>query len=163
MKKKISYIWDRINELIKIYDNYLFFHEGSSLNIVIDNDTISFYLFDDEKEDNFILTFDQSDKESFNYIGVKVIVRLFGNVLMYFDGITVYNKKHKENITISILNNDIKDIILKIISVQENEFINDDNKLLIDLKNKAKRKYPEEFVKLLNKRIDVSKEYLERK
>lgn len=158
----INEIWKKINKLLTIYENYLFFHENSDLNIIIDNDTISFYLFDEEKEDEFILTFDGKDKKSLNYISTKVIIKLFGNVLMYFDEMTIYNKKHKAHITISVLNEEIKQIVEQIISVQEQEFINDDNKIVKDLKSKAKRVYPGKFMKILSDRVDISKKYLQK-
>ena len=76
----INDIWNKINELLMIYEGYLFFHEDSSLNIIIDNDTISFYLFDEEKEDEFQIEFAGSDKKALKYISIKTIIKLFGNV-----------------------------------------------------------------------------------
>ena len=159
----INEIWNKINELLTIYEEYLFFHENSDLNIIIDSDTISFYLFDDEKEDEFILTFDGKDKKALNYISTKIIIKLFGNVLIYFDGMTIYNKKHKKQININVLNEDVKQIVQEIVSIQEQEFINDDNKIVKDLKNKTKRViYPGKFMKILSDRVDISRKYLQK-
>ena len=154
---KVDKIYKKKEELIIFYQNYLDNHEDASLDILIDDDSISFYLSDREKEDIFIITFNEEDIDTFNYLSIKIIIKIFGNVLMHLDGITLYNDKHKKNIRINILNDRIYDIVKKIIEVQDKVFINDDLPLVVDLNKKVKLSYPEEFMDILNKRIELSK------
>ena len=95
---KVDKIYNKLEELIIFYQNYLDNHEDASLDILIDDDSINFYL-----------------------------------------------------------NDRIYDIVKKIIEVQDKVFINDDLPLVVDLNKKAKLSYPEEFMNILNKRIELSK------
>ena len=76
---------------------------------------------------------------------------------MHFDGTVITNSKHKKNIRITVLNEDVNRIVKGIVTIQDSEFINTDLEVVKDLRKKANKKYPDSFVLELKDRINISK------
>lgn len=153
-------IYQKLEELVNYYENYLNKNNEAFVDIIIDDDSISFYLLDKIHEDNFIISFNEKDFNTFMFLSIKIIVKIFGNVLMHLDGVTLYNNVHRKNIKISVLNEKVYKLVKKIIDVQEKEFINDDLELIKELNKKASLKYPEDFMEILSERVNISKKIL---
>ncbi len=147
----INKIYDRLLELINHYEYYLSNNEAL-LNIIIDNSSISFYLNDDE----LILAFQPKEEDALNYLGVKIITKIYANVLMHLEENRIYNKHKKVNVY--ILDEKVLDIVRKLILIQEGAPITtDDINKYVKAPNKI---YPNSFDYLLKERIAITKKYL---
>lgn len=153
-------IYQKIAELIDYYESYLLKKEDATFNILIEEDTLSFYLSSDDKEDIFIIRFDEKDKNILYYLSLKIIIKIFGHVIMHLDNITLYNNVHKKNIKINILNNEVYNLVEKMIEVQEKDFISEELTFIKDINKRASKIYPSSFYKKLDERVNISKKML---
>lgn len=157
---KVRDIYVKLEDLILFYESYIIFHENASLDILINDDSISFYLLDGEKEDNIVITFDNEEKDALNYLAILIIIKLFGKVLIHFNDGVITNDKHKKNIRITVLNEDIKSLVEKIVNIQDSEYINTDLEVVKSLESKVNKNYPKDFILTLGDRISLSKKVL---
>ncbi len=148
-------IYEKIEELIDFYEKYLIKNKDAFLNVNLDNNNINFYIQDNDKEDNLILTFNNREKDLLDYLSMKIIIKIFGNVNMHLDGITLFNK-HKENIKINVLNERIMPYINIILDILDHEYINDHLSFVQNLAKKAKKVYSSSFYHELDERVKIS-------
>ena len=160
--KKAGEIFGLLGELLDYYEYYLMKHEQASLNIIIEDDAISFYLSSNNLDDEIVIHFDKKDEDTFAYLAIKIIIKLFGQVVMHLDDNILYNNVHKKNVKIILLSDKIRKIVEGLIRIQNDEFINDNLSEVRFLTKKANKLYPEKFALELKRRIDLSKELLKK-
>ena len=154
-------IENRINTLLDIYERKLV-DEKVLLRIYIYNDKIIFYLYWSGFIDEFIIRVPEYEEEMLLYLATKIIIRLFGKVMMHFDGKSLYNNVHLKNINVCIFNEKVKEIVNKLIELQGCEYINSNLPLVKELnKQVAKKKASRKYLKMLDKRLEKSRILLE--
>ena len=169
MKRYIDELVDRINELIKIYENYIWKSDDRNLVVVFQKDLIiSFYLFEKgELVDELYLSFEENEKHFYNAVCLRTFALLLGNVMVYKaddNEHNVYlNNSLKSYLAVIAGDNEVASLIDSLIEVQDKEIINKDNKIIKEVSKKVKKRLPN--VSVLNqieKRISLSREMLRR-
>ena len=169
MKRYIDELVDRINELIKIYENYIWKSDDRNLVVVFQKDLIiSFYLFEKgELVDELYLSFEENEKHFYNAVCLRTFALLLGNVMVYKaddNEHNVYlNNSLKSYLAVIAGDNEVASLIDSLIEVQDKEIINKDNKIIKEDSKKVKKRLPN--VSVLNqieKRISLSREMLRR-
>ncbi len=156
----VNTIYLKIAELINHYEDYLLRNNDALLNIIIENDVLSFYLSSNDKEDIFIIRFDEKDKNTLYYLSLKIIVKIFGHVIMHLDDLTLHNDAHKKSIKVDILNDEVYSIVKEIVNYQESVLCIEELPLVKDLDKKTSMIYPKSFYKVLDERVNISKKML---
>ena len=155
---------ERIYYLLDLYENNLINNNDVKLNIIMQDNVIAIYHNNIKYIDEFVLSFNEKEKDLYNYLCLKIIMKLFSKVVMHFDGYILTNPHHRENIKICILDDDIVKIVNYLISIQNDVFINDNLDIIKDLKKKSKHKFfGLKELYLLNRRIEMSEKLLKRR
>ena len=167
MNKFVDELSYRINELYKVYENYIWKKEGRRLAIVFQNNMIlTFYLFENnELVDELHLSFDKNEYNLFRAVCLRTFVMALGNVLVHkLDSEDVYyNDKRKPYLAVISKSDSITEIIDIMLETQETEIINKNNRMIQTLEKNIKRKvYNKQFLKELDTRIKLSDELLKR-
>ena len=167
MNKFVDELSDRINELYKVYENYIWKKDGRRLAIVFQNNMIlTFYLFENnELVDELHLSFDKNEYNLFRAVCLRTFVMALGNVLVHkLDSEDVYyNDKRKPYLAVISKSDSITEIIDIMLETQETEIINKNNRMIQTLEKNIKRKvYNKQFLKELDTRIKLSDELLKR-
>lgn len=169
MKRYIDELVDRINNLIKIYENYIWKSDDRNLVVVFQKDLIiSFYLFEKgELVDELYLSFEENEKNFYNAVCLRTFALLLGNVMVYKaddNEHNVYlNNSLKSYLAVIAGDEEVTSLIDSLIEVQDKEIINKDNKIIKEVSKKVKKRLPNVSVlKEIDKRIDLSREMLRR-
>lgn len=153
---------EQLSELYQMYENYMWKHEGSNLEVLIQDSTICFYLYDgSEVIDEIVLTFDSKENNLWNYLSLRVMLILFDNAVIYRDDNVLYNTVHKSYLKLTVNDDYILDMMDKIISMQYKVPIYGEMEFLEDMrKDLPWRLYPNKFMKRVNERIGISRKLL---
>lgn len=167
MNKFVDELSDRINELYKVYENYIWKKDGRRLAIVFQNNMIlTFYLFENnELVDELHLSFDKNEYNLYRAVCLRTFVMALGNVLVHkLDSEDVYyNDKRKPYLAVISKSDSITEIIDIMLETQETEIINKNNIMIQTLEKNIKRKvYNKQFLKELDTRIKLSDKMLKR-
>ena len=169
MKRYIDELVDRINNLIKIYENYIWKSDDRNLVVVFQKDLIiSFYLFEKgELVDELYLSFEENEKNFYNAVCLRTFALLLGNVMVYKaddNEHNVYlNNSLKSYLAVIAGDEEVASLIDSLIEVQDKEIINKDNKIIKEASKKIKKRLPNVSVlNQIDKRISLSREMLRR-
>ena len=157
----------RINELYKIYENYIWRKDGRRLAIVFQNNMIlSFNLYENEELiDELHLSFDKKEYNLYRLICLKTFIMALGNVLVHKldDENAYYNDKQKPYLIVISKNDGITELIDMTIEKQEDEIINYNHRFVKTLEKNIKgRFYDKKFLNELDTRINLSDIMLKR-
>ena len=157
----------RINELYKIYENYIWRKDGRRLAIVFQNNMIlTFYLYENEELiDELHLSFDKKEYNLYRLICLKTFIMALGNVLVHKldDENAYYNDKQKPYLIVISKNDGITELIDMTIEKQEDEIINYNHRFVKTLEKNIKgRFYDKKFLNELDTRINLSDIMLKR-
>ena len=167
MKRYIDELTKRIDELIKIYEEYLWKHEDSSLIVAFRDNTVVFNLCEGKEIiDEIYMTFEEKERKFYEAICLKTFAILLGNVMVYYDdeysnGYVVYHNEARKPY-LAVQSNDEKIISLldSVINDQETEIINN-HKIVKDYNKKVRKYLPNVGVlNVVDNRINISKEKL---
>ena len=149
---------NKLYELYKIYEEYIWKYNGRKLIVMFQNNMISFYLYQDNQVvDELDISFDNKEEKLYTSICLKTFIFLLGNVLIYKDNNIYYNNKHKDYLRVIVKDNRINKIINELVNNQINEVIDTKNNIIKN-NTKIKRKiYNKEFLNKLDTRIELSK------
>ena len=156
-------IIDKLNELYKTYENYIWQDKKNrKLIVVFQKDMmLSFYLYEDnEIVDELTLKFDNKEEKLYQSLCLKLFIILLGNVYIYKEDNVYFNIKHKNYLGVVVGNDKLNNIINELVLNQNEKVINKDNDII---KNKLlikNKKYSKSFLDELDKRIDLSKKML---
>ena len=165
MNKFVIELTDRINELYKTYESYIWNGKNRRLAIVFQNNmTLTFYLYEDnELVDELHLSFDRKEYDLYKAICLRTFVISLGNVLVHKleDEDAYYNDKHKPYLVVISKDKKINNLIDLILENQEKEIINYNTDIIKNTSSLVKRKvYDKNFLKQLDTRIRLSHEML---
>lgn len=169
MKKYIDELTKRIDELIKIYEQYLWKDEDSNLIVSFQDNMIMFNLCEDnEIIDEIYLSFEEKERKFYEAICLRTFALLLGNVRVYKDDIAndytmYYNESRKPYFAVISNDNNILLLINSLVDCQETEVISN-NQIIMKANKKVSRYLPN--ISVLNSfdnRIYITKEMLRKK
>ena len=163
MNRNIKAIMLRLNELYKIYETHAWQTKTRKLQILYNDLSISFYLFDDkELIDELVLTFPKKEADLYKAISINLFVNVLGNAIIYKDDSNIYlNPYRKPYLQIIAADLELKTIFDSLIELQKEENITLETNLVKEVNKKVKnRRYDKEFFNQLDKRVDLSDKML---
>ena len=164
MEKFLEDFVSSLDRLYYTYENYIWKNNDSKLDVLIQDNTISFYLYKDKEViDEIIFSFDEKEKSMYNYLCVRLLVILFGNVYIYNKDNIFYNDTHKSYLKLIVNDDNVFDIFNNIVSSQEDNSIGENMELVLGMREKLIRKrYYNQFIYQVNDRIELSRKLLRR-
>ena len=154
---------NRVINLYNMYERYTWKHENVKLNILIQDNSIGFYLYDDKDElDNLVLTFSGKENNLYKYISIKILLEMLNDVIVYIDENEFYNSVHKPYLRLIVNDEDIFNIMKDLVDRQLLEFINDNTDLIRNIRTSVVNPffYPNKVINKLDYRIRLSKKLL---
>ena len=164
MEKFLEEFVSSLDILYYTYENYIWKNSASKIDVLIQDNTISFYLYKDKEViDEIIFSFEEKEKSMYNYLCVRLLIILLGNVYIYNKGNIFYNDTHKDYLKLIVNDDIILDIFNNIVSKQEDKSIGENMDLVLGMREKLTRKrYYNQFIYQVNDRIELSKKLLRR-
>ena len=164
MDKFLDDVIKSLDDLYYIYERYMWNNNDSNLEVLIQDNTICFYVYKNkELIDEILLTFDDKERGIYVYICLRLLLILLGNVYIYNQDNLFYNNIHKKYLKLIVNDEFVLDSMIKIISMQDNIIINENMDLILDIRESLiRKKYSHDFVKKLNDRIDFSRKLFKR-
>jgi len=164
MEKFLEEFVSSLDRLYYTYENYIWKNDDSKLDVLIQDNTISFYLYkNNDVIDEIIFSFDEKEKSIYNYLCVRLLVILLGNVYIYNKDNVFYNDTHKTYLKLIVNDDNVLDIFKNIVSNQEDKVIGNNMDLVLRMRERLTRKrYYDQFIYQVNDRIELSKKLLRR-
>lgn len=156
---KPNVIVDKLNELYKIYEEYCWRHDELEIVVIFDDNTITLYLNNQiDNMDTFCLSFNKREKKIYKYVSLKFFNLLLGDVYIYNDDDTFYNKKHKPYLMVIINDEDIlKNVNYLVVNQGVTYIMNGVNDIF---KKEPFKTYSKKFMNEFDERIGLSKKKL---
>lgn len=162
MKKFAIRLSKKLDTMYTLYERYAWNHENTIISVIIQDNSISFYLNDSNKvEDELILSFDDDDRILYPYMALEVLVIVLGNVYVHRDKNILFNNAHRPYVKMYVNDNNILDLMMPIINNQNKEFIHKNMEYIqIQASNLSGYKVDNDFLDELDSRIDIIKKVL---
>ena len=163
-----NYKNDLLNRIISLYDMYedcMWKDEKLKLNILIQDNSISFYLYDDKSEvDNIILTFSDDEDSLYKYISINILLKMIKDVIIHRNGYEFTNVVLKPYLKLIVCDNSVLDIMIKLVNRQylginvfDNDLVNEINDCVLN-----PIFYPKKTIHKLDERIAMTRKLLRR-
>ena len=164
MEKFLEEIVDSLDKLYWTYENCIWKNDNCKLDVLLQDRTISFYLYKDrEVIDEIILSFDDKEEGVYKYLCVRLLFILFSNCCIYNKDNEFYNKTHKPYLNMIVNDQEVLDKFVEIVNMQEDMIINENMDLVLGMREKLiKKRYYNQFISQFNQRIELSKKLLRR-
>ena len=164
MKDFIEDLIGKLEELYNMYEYYMWRHDDSRLEVLIQDYGICFYMYkDNEVIDEMILQFDDNEKGIWAYISIRLIIIMLGNVIINVNNNELYNMVHKPYLRVIVNDDGILDSILRIIKFQDKIVIHGKMEILEMVRNCLPRvRYSKKFMKNFDERVNISRQLLRR-
>ncbi len=163
MKRYVDELVKRINELIKVYENYLWQDENRYLVIGFQDRMIGFHLYDGyDIVDMLYLSFGEKEEKIYQAVSLKTFAIVLGNVKVYESVGPTFSIYHndalKPYLAVASADNNMTALLDLLIDNQETQAINS-SPIIEAADKKVKRYLPNASVlKEIDKRIDLSKD-----
>ena len=164
MEKFLEGVVDSLDKLYWTYENYIWKNDNCKLDVLVQDKTMSFYLYKDKEViDEIILSFDDKEKRIYNYLCVRLLFILFSNCYIYNKDNEFYNKTHKSYLNLIVNEQELLDLFIKIVNMQEDRIVTENMEMVLDMReNLVKKRYYNQFLIQFNDRIELSKKLLRR-
>ena len=161
----MNYIDDmilKLESLYNMYEMYMWKHEDSKLEVLIQDGAICFFLYkNNDVIDNLVLQFDDGDKCTYAYLCIRLVIIMLGNVIIHVDDNILYNDVHKPYLKVFVNDDGILSAINKIIKYQDKIVIHGEMDILNQVRMMLpKIRYPRKFMKNFDERISLSRKLL---
>lgn len=163
MKNYKKDLLDKIIGLYNMYDGYMWRHEDAKLNILLQENTISFYLYNDKEElDNIILTFSDKENMLYRYISIKILLEMINDVIVHIDENEFQNSILKPYLKLIVNDDGIFEIMSNLVDRQMLEIISDDTDSVKNIRNLVINPifYPTKVIRELDERIGITRKLL---
>lgn len=163
MKNYKKDLLDKIIGLYNMYDGYMWRHEDAKLNILLQENTISFYLYNDKEElDNIILTFSGKENMLYRYISIKILLEMINDVIVHIDENEFHNSILKPYLKLIVNDDGIFEIMRNLVDRQMLEIISDDTDSVKNIRNLVINPifYPTKVIRELDERIGITRKLL---
>lgn len=154
---------DRVIKLYNMYERYMWRYEEVKLNILIQDNTISFYLYNDKVDiDNIIFSFSGKENGLYKYISIKILMEMLNDVVVHIDENEFHNKVLKPYLRLIVNDYEVFNIMKELVDRQLLEFINENTDLIKNVRKSIINPvfYPNKFMKELDERIGMSRKLL---
>ena len=122
---------NRIIDLYNMYERYMWIHDDVKLNILIQDNSIAFYLYNLHDEiDNIVLTFDGKENTLYKYISIKILLMMMKDVIVHREENEFHNKVLKPYLRIIVNDDSILEIMTLLVNRQLLGIINDDTEIV---------------------------------
>lgn len=120
---QIENICTKLGELYTLYENFIWKNDNTSLMIRFENNGIGMMFFEGEYvTEGFTITFKPEERALYEYIVVRLFLKVLGNVVIHNIDNVFYNQRHKGYVKF-VVDDEILFAILKYIQVVGNENI----------------------------------------
>lgn len=128
---QIENICLKLGELYTLYENFIWKNDKAKLMIRFENNGIGMMFFEEEYvTEGFTITFKSEERALYEYIAVRLFLKVLGNVMIYNIDNVFYNQRHKGYVKF-VVDDEILFGILKYIQVVGNEnIITEDSDLI---------------------------------
>lgn len=153
----------RIIDLYNMYEKYMWMHENVKLNILVQDNQIAFYLYNDNEElDNIVLTFSEKENSLYKYISIKILLNMMKDVIIHRDENEFHNKVLKPYLKLIVNEDNILEIMTILVNRQLLGIINDNNNLIKNIETSIVNPifYPTRVIKKLDERIGITRKLL---
>lgn len=157
---------DLVNRLINLYnmyERYIWRHDGVKLDILMQDNSISFYIYNNKEDlDEIIIDFSNKENNLYKYVCLRMLLMLMRDCVMEQDNNIFYNKVHKPYLRLIVNDDKIKELMSGLIVRQEIELITVNTDVIKDMRESVKGNlfYPSKFMNSLDERIGLSKKLL---
>lgn len=159
MKNKVDDLGERLNYLYRIYEESCWKNVKDRINIIFQDNCIAFYYISDRKNiDNFCITFSKNECKVYKYLSLKFFDAVLGDVYIYKDGNSFYNKNHKDYLTVTINDQELLKIVNEIVSNQGVIFTNQSIGNMFS--KKPFKIYRTKFLDGIDERIELTRKVL---
>ena len=151
-----------LTDLYNLYENYMWKHDDSNLEVLMQDRTICFYLYKNKEViDELILSFDEKEQGIYAYMCIRLMIIMLGNVIVNIDNNILYNNMHKPYLKLIVNDEGILDSMSRILAFQYKIVIHGKMEILEMVRNRLPRKvYPRKFMRTLNDRVGMSRKLL---
>lgn len=165
MEEYIKDITEKLEEIYVLYERYVWKHKESKIYILIQDNTILYYLKGPNGlEEEFELSFNENEEILYHYLSLQVLAIVLGNVYVHQDKNILFNNVHRPYVKMFVNDENVLAIMIPILSNQNKHFIRTD---MIYMKNAFKllqeyfyTSYNESFIQELGNRINLTKRLL---
>jgi len=124
MKNYIDLLLEKLDDLCKFYEVYTWKYEDSKFAIVVQDNSILFYLYSlDGDIDKFTIVFNDFEYELYEYIALNVLNIVLGTVYIHVNGNEFYNNVHKSSFKLFINDDKILALAKELVSKQDEQYI----------------------------------------
>ena len=164
MEKFLEEFINSLDKLCYTYENYIWKNKNVRLDVVLENKKINFYLYkNNDIIDEITFGFEDKEEKMYDYVCVKLLIILLGNVKVYNSDNIFYNDTHKSYLKLIVNDNNILNIFKNVVNNQENNIIDENMELVLVMREKIfKRRYYSNLMLQVNNRIELSKKLLRR-
>lgn len=166
MIKFIEDLTEKLNNLYCTYEMYTWNNDNTHLYALMQDNSINFTLLENSSvRDEFILTFEEKEHALYKYICARLMISMFGDVMIFNKENTIYNTVHRSNIHLVANDYDVLECFKDIIELQKTTRISKDMQFIRCLYDDIPlfSKIPEKgFLQNVDKRIDITKKLLRR-
>ena len=168
MKRYVDELVKRIDELIKIYEQYSWKDEERFFAVFFKENTIMFNLSDGEEViDEIYLTFEEKEYAFYQAVCLRTFAILLGNVMVYRDEvqesvIMYHNEIRKPDLAVVSCDNRLTFLLDQLVDRQEEEYINGSKTIKLAC-DSVKRYIPNSnVIDMFDERIAITKELVRR-
>ena len=153
MKEKRKDFINLLDDLCNIYKEYIRSNNNSNLEVIIQDNMINMYLYDDnELIDTFGLSFNNKEYDKYRYVSIVLMKLLFGSNVIYSKDNIFLSDKDKFRIVVN--NEDIFNSMFNMACIhRDNNFykIIDNNGRIRNKINKNKD------ISIMDERVEISR------
>ena len=163
MKNYKNDLVSRVIYLYDIYEGYMWKHDNVKLNILIQDNSIAFYLYDDKEElDNIVLSFSGKENNLYKYVGIRILLRIMDDVIVHRNDNEFHNRVLKSYLKIIVNDDSLLNVMKKLVDRQLLGIINNDSILVREIYDSVSNPlfYPVGVIKKLDQRISMTKKLL---
>lgn len=163
MKNYKNDLLNRIINLYNMYEKYMWMHDDVKLNILIQDNAIAFYLYNDKEEiDNLVLTFSLGENALYKYISIKILLEMMRDVVVHRDENEFHNRVLKPYLRIIVNDDKILEMMTLLVDRQLLGIKNVNTDLVKDIEREVINPifYPNRVMKKLDERIGITRKLL---
>ena len=157
---------DLVNKLIdlyRMYEVYIWRHDDTKIDILIQDNSISFYVYNSEDDlDELIVDFSNKEKNLYKYVCLRILLMLIKDCVIFQDDNIFYSNVHKPYLRLIVNDDKIKGLMGELVARQLVELITERTDIIMNVRNSVNLIlfYPSKFMNKLDERIGLSRKLL---
>jgi len=154
---------EKLVDLYNMYERYIWKFEDAKLDILIQDNSISFYVYNNEEDlDELIVDFSAKENNLYKYVCVRILLMLTRDCVISQEDNIFYNSVHKPYLRLIVNDDKIKDIMGELVVRQQIEIITENTDIIENIRKSVRFTlfYPSKFMDKLDERIGISRKLL---